>query len=89
MNRDCALLYRKCAAYHVMDGKGSAAAADSGQGIEKAAFRYCLMLRIFVVFSRIQSGTKRICWLSSFINLDFINSARQSSPRRERGQGKG
>lgn len=30
---------------------------------------------IFVVFSRIQSSTKRICSPSSFINFDFTSSA--------------
>lgn len=30
---------------------------------------------IFVVFSRIQSRTNRICSLSSFINFDFTRSA--------------
>ena len=31
--------------------------------MKSTARRYCLMLRIFVVFSRIQSSTKRICSL--------------------------
>ena len=38
--------------------------------LNSTAFRYCLMLRILVVFSLMQSKTNSIWLLFSFINFD-------------------
>ena len=43
--------------------------------LNSTARRYCLMLRIFVVFSRIQSMTNSMWLLFSFKNLLLTNSA--------------
>ena len=58
-----------------MRDNGRVVAAVGEQGIEQRRPRILLDAAYFDGVFRIQSGTKRICSLSSFINLDFTSSA--------------